>query len=495
MNTTTQIMKSFKLFLLLLAIAGYSSSQAQGDYFSKFRPAQKWSIGAQFSPTFGHSDAPNENLSFSGGLHLKYSVSQTVGFKASTNLGSMVGNRNGTTNFWSSTRSESGDSYEYTNKFMDADVSAVITAGNWSFLRPLRKLQTYVSAGVGIIKSDVEGSFADGADANSYFRSFPNSFVGYDANNIETTEPAAVVQAKSSYANTDLTYPLGLGLKYNLSKNFDLGLEWKTRLTRSDKLDAFSFDVKNNRAWDYYSTLGVQLAFKFGNKDRDDHYDWLNPVETLFTDIDSINKGIKKLMADTDGDGVGDYFDKDNETPKGVKTYGDGTAVDTDGDGVPDSQDQEKFSLVTDVDENGIAKDDDNDGIPNSLDEEPNSASGSIVDAKGKTIEINNSSYNCRNVTLPTIMFDGGSSQISSSSYGVLYTLAEKLRMCPSLNITATGYTQSKSGERLAWKRANAIIDHLEANYGIERSRISIDYAAGSGIEFASKRIDFTQKK
>ena len=51
--------------------------------------------------------------------------------------------------------------------------------------------------------------------------------------------PAAVVQAKSSYANTDLTYPLGLGLKYNLGKNFDLGLEWKTRLTRTDKLDAF----------------------------------------------------------------------------------------------------------------------------------------------------------------------------------------------------------------------------------------------------------------
>ena len=495
MNTTTQIMKSFKSLLLLLAIAGYSSAQAQGDYFSKFRPAQKWSIGAQFSPTFGHFDAPYENLSFSGGLHLKYSASQTVGFKASANLGSMVGNGNGTTTFLSATRSESADSYEYTNKFMDADVSAVITAGNWSFLRPLRKLQTYVSVGVGIIKSDVEGSFADAADANSYFRTFPNSFVGYDANNVETTNPDAVVQAKSSYSNRDLTFPLGLGLKYNLGKNFDLGLEWKTRLTRTDKLDAFDLELHNNRAWDSYSTLGIQLAFKFGSKDRDDHYDWLNPVETLFTDIDSINKGLKNLMADTDGDGVGDYFDKDNETPEGVKTYGDGTAVDTDGDGVPDSQDKEKFSLVTDVDENGVAKDDDNDGIPNSLDEEPNSASGSIVDAKGKTIEINNSSYNCKNVTLPTIMFDGGSSQISSSSYGVLYTLAEKLRMCPSLNITATGYTQSKSGERLAWKRANAIIDHLEANYGIERSRISIDYAASSGIEFASKRIDFTQKK
>ena len=85
-------------------------------------------------------------------------------------------------------------------------------------------------------------------------------------------------------------------------------------------------------------------------------------------------------MADTDGDGVADHFDKDNETPEGVKTYGDGTAVDTDGDGVADSKDKEVFSLVTDVDADGVAKDDDGDGIPNALDEEPNSAAGAMVD-------------------------------------------------------------------------------------------------------------------
>ena len=499
MNTTTKIMKSFKSVLLIVTILGYMSSQAQNDYFSKFRPAQKWSVGAQISPTFGHSDAPTDNFSLSGGLHLKYSASKTIGFKASANIGSLDGTGREKSHLLSATRNKSDDSYEYINNYFDADVSAIITAGNWSFLRPLRKLQTFFTFGVGIIKSDVEGSFADADDARGYFRTFPNSFVGYDANDNETTDASQVVQAKSSYDEFDITFPVGLGLKYNLGERFDLGLEWKTRLTRTDDLDAYDLELFNsaaerNRAWDTYSTLGVQLSFKFGDKDRDDHNDWLNPVESLYTEMDSINKSLKNLMADTDGDGVADHFDKDNETPEGVKTYGDGTAVDTDGDGVADSKDKEVFSLVTDVDADGVAKDDDGDGIPNALDEEPNSAAGAMVDSKGKAFEIKESSaYNCDNVSLPTIMFDNGSSKIAPSSYGVLYTLAEKLRMCPSLSITATGYTKSKSGERLAWKRANSIIDHLEANYGIERSRVSTDYTADSDVDYASRRIDFSQ--
>ena len=501
MNTTAKIMKSFKLLPLVITVLGYTSLEAQNDYFSKFRPAQKWSVGAQISPTFGHFDAPHENLSFSGGLHIKYSASQTIGFKASANLGKMTGSKDGSDMFWSATRNEKKSSYEYTNSFIDADVSAVLTAGNWSFLRPLRKLQTYVSFGVGIISSDAEGEVTDAIEAGAYARAYSNNnqIIFFDAGGVQTTDWTLATNAKTSYSGADITFPLGLGMKYNLNDKFDLGLEWKTRLTRSDELDAHDFEsfstgTERNRAWDSYSTLGVQLSFKFGDKDRDDHNDWLNPVESLYTEMDSINKSLKNLMADTDGDGVADHFDKDNETPEGVKTYGDGTAVDTDGDGVPDSKDKEVFSLVTDVDADGVAKDDDGDGIPNALDEEPNSAAGAMVDSKGKAFEIKESSaYNCDNVSLPTIMFDNGSSKIAPSSYGVLYTLAEKLRMCPSLSITATGYTKSKSGERLAWKRANSIIDHLEANYGIERSRVSTDYTADSDVDYASRRIDFSQ--
>ena len=161
--------------------------------------------------------------------------------------------------------------------------------------------------------------------------------------------------------------------------------------------------------------------------------------------------------------------------------------------GINDCKDLQPFSICDDVDENGVAKDTDGDGVPDCIDEEPNSVAGELVDFKGRTVKLNEC-CDCENVTLPTIIFENGSSRISPSAYGILYDIAEKLKQCPDLVVTATGYTTSKSGEQLAWKRTNAIIDHLEANYGIERSRVETEYSKGAGLEYRTRRIDLSQK-
>ena len=98
-----------------------------------------------------------------------------------------------------------------------------------------------------------------------------------------------------------------------------------------------------------------------------------------------------------------------------------------------------------------------------------------------------------RMLFFPSIIFDNGSSKIPSAAYGILYMIAEKMKQCPELTITTIGYAPNKPAEQLAWKRANAIIDHLEANYGIDRSRIGVDYTTGSSGEYSSRRIDMTK--
>ena len=449
------ITKSLKVIALVSVTLLSVNVNAQGDYFSKIIPAKKLSVGLNFGLTNSYTDAPQENSGNSFGLGFKYSVSHSIGIRASFNSGTIAGDRS----------EETGNAdYSFENSFSTIDLSAVFTLGNVSFLRSARNLQYFATIGLGSMSNDATG-----------------------INN----DPSL----NTSYDETEVFIPIGFGLKYNLNDNFDIGLNTQFNFTSSDDIDAFNYDVFANKSNDYFTQTGITLSYKFGtDKSQTSHLDWINPVESIYNDIDSINKNLKTLMADSDGDGVGDYFDKDNETPDGVKTYGDGTSVDTDGDGVPDSKDKEVFSLVNDVDSDGVAKDDDGDGIPNAIDVEPSSPAGSMVDSKGKAIEIKEySAYNCDNLTLPTIMFDNGSSKISSSSFASLYTLAEKMRMCPSLSLTATGYTRSKSGERLAMKRANSIIDHLEANYGVERGRISVDYTADTDVYYASKRIDFTK--
>ena len=73
-----------------------------------------------------------------------------------------------------------------------------------------------------------------------------------------------------------------------------------------------------------------------GQEDEESHYDWLNPMETMYADMDSmikITEDLKELTLDDDGDGVGNFFDKENDTDCD-KVYADGRAMDSDGDGV-----------------------------------------------------------------------------------------------------------------------------------------------------------------
>ncbi|MBR9860337.1 hypothetical protein GYB22_06235 [bacterium] len=537
-------MRNFRLLAVLLTCFAFTASNAQvGSYFSKFRPSKKWSVGLQVGPTMFNGDADDVTLGLAYGLHVKYSVAQSFGLKLSGNMGTLNGGRmdpdfsgnkndgrNGATTikdqvdnnlYHKGSAAPSTDGYVFTNNFRDLDLTAVYTLGNLSFLRPLRSVQLFMFFGVGALWSDVVGTFEGDdevedyitgqmvpqytRDARAYYRNWgPAYWQAFDADGNEIDPSIDPVDASPDIANVEtyyqgrnLTIPFGLGLKYNINKLLDLGLEWKSHWTRNDLIDGFSFPTQRNRSYDYYHMLTVQLSVKLGTKGNDNHYDWLNPMETVYADMDSMKNEIeelKPLKEDQDGDGVSDYFDADNETEEDCdKVYGNGKAVDSDGDGVADCKDLEPFSDCDDVDENGVAKDSDGDGVADCVDEQDDTPMGSLVDVKGNAIEINDACCDCENVVLPSIIFDNGSSKIPSSSYGILYMIAEKMKQCPELTITAIGHASSKPAEQLAWKRSNAIIDHLEANYGIDRSRIGVDYSSGASGEYSSRRIDLTK--
>jgi outer membrane protein OmpA-like peptidoglycan-associated protein len=466
-----------------------------------------------------NGDASDIMIGLSGGAHIKYSVSQSFGLKMSGNIGVLkggradpnIGNNNGSAMVGqvsniATKEVTTPDSYEFKNNFQDIDITAVYTLGNISFLRPLRKIQLFTFFGVGAIWSESEGGFTKIADAQEYAKDWgqngtggQNFFTGVDVNGVPTTVNADVVDATTFYKGRNMVIPFGLGIKRNFGNWLDLGLEWKTRWTRSDALDGFNVPVPQNRNHDFYSTLGLQASIKLGTKGEKNHYDWLNPIETIYADMDSlksITKELQKLANDEDGDGVGDFFDKDNTTGENVSTYGNGKAVDSDGDGVPDHLDKQPLVFAKNVDVNGVAVDVDGDGVIDELDENTNTPAGVLVDSRGNEIEMGGGlCCDCENVTLPAVIFSNGSSKIAPSSYGILYAIAEKMKQCPEMSVSATGYTMSKSGEQLAWKRSNAIIDHLEANYGIERSRIATEYTTGSGVEYSTRRIELSTAK
>ncbi len=160
--------------------------------------------------------------------------------------------------------------------------------GNISFLKPLRKIQVFTFFRVGAIWSDVTGSFT-GLDAQNFYGTFGREFATpLDNNGNEISEADAntnrglIETAETSYAGRNFTVPYGIGFKRSFGKRLDLGLEWRMNWVRGDNIDALSVPIWRNRMFDQYAHVGLQGSFKFGNKDNDDHYDWLNPIETIY---------------------------------------------------------------------------------------------------------------------------------------------------------------------------------------------------------------------
>ncbi len=508
-------MKSLKITLLIAAVFCSQLVSAQiTNYFEKFRPAKRWSVGLQLSPTHTMSDADDFRVGMAFGAHVKYSVSQTFGLKLNGNIGTLNGSRaeqdisgNGSdgrnvksgadnvNTFNAGNSAPTEDSYFFKNNFKDLNVTAQLTLGNISFLRPLRKVQLYLFTGFGILWSDVKGQYEIEADAVEFYNAYGDEFFTpeYDNNN-------NLVNAISNYKGNNFTVPFGFGFKRNMGKMLDIGIEYKNHYTRSDNIDAYSFPVWRNRVFDFYGLLSVQASIKLGGKDGiDDHYDWLNPVESIYTTLDSLQileEKVDLMLLDTDDDGVADYWDKEPDTDKNAWVWGSGEAADIDTDGVPDYKDAEPYSEKgAIVDGDGIMIDVDKDGVPDYRDEDTKTQSGTLVNPRtGTAVKVGGGACcDCEDVLLPSVVFDNGSSRIKPEFYGSLYSVAEKMKACPDLKVLASGYAvRSKSGSQLAFKRATAIIDYLNANYNIPRDRFSMDTegAAPDGVDYGSRRID-----
>jgi OOP family OmpA-OmpF porin len=206
---------------------------------------------------------------------------------------------------------------------------------------------------------------------------------------------------------------------------------------------------------------------------NDSSMEWINPVDIISTQINSVEKELEGLSIDSDGDGVADKFDQDNNTPAGVAVDGSGKPLDVDSDGVYDYLDSDPFtSPGVSVDSNGRELDTDGDGVPNSKDMEPNSASGATVNFQGKQIV-------GKGAFLPTVYFDFNSTEVSYANYQRLATVASVMKENPSYVLRVIGYADAVGSNdanyKLGIKRANAVIESLVNTFGLSIDRMIAD--------------------
>jgi hypothetical protein len=440
-----------------------SGQVLQGSYFQD-RRAKKWSVGLMGGITALHGDADKKQMGYNFAPFVKYSISQTFALRGEYNFGMLRGERD----YQNPTFFK--DNFRFRTNTQDWNIQAHFTLGNISFLRPLRKTQMYLYAGIG------QGSYK----ANAYFvdqRLFTGDY--YFTTNLGrgTANPNLGKNVTESYEGRHLIIPLGVGFKHYISKSFDLGLEYRYTYLRSDDIDVYNTAIWANRWWDSYSFLRASFAYKFGSKNAQ-HYDWLSPVESIYEQVADIKKKTDCLGVDDDKDHVSNCFDQDNTTPDSCMVYGNGMAVDSDGDGVPDCQDAEPFSdKGAIVDATGASVDSDGDGIADHRDRENNSSPGALVDANGIEIKM---CCSCEGASFPPISIS--SNCLTKEVKNMLYAVADKMRQCPEnkLVLNGPGGKSSKYNAAGNTRCMEEIVKFLNEKFGISRDRIITNYNAGT---------------
>jgi len=268
-------------------------------------------------------------------------------------------------------------------------------------------------------------------------------------------------------ASSEFMIPVGAGFKFNITPNVNLDFGYQVNFAGDDRLDGYAYGPTNDRF--SYAHLGLEFVFGKRSKPELVRMSRLAEVQMqdkarenamqaslqeqkdeldqeyaknvkLSNDLASANSAASKYSADSDGDGVPDYFDKCPNTPAGTK-------VDASGCPIPDnSPDASKAELTLD-------------------------------------------DWRVVTNTMRTLEFYPGTAVISESSFEDLNKLVDLLRSKkPSLKIEVYVAGSGKADEdmKLSKDRAEAIKGYL-AHRGIDASTIRT-YGYGSTRQIASNK-------
>ncbi len=283
----------------------------------------------------------------------------------------------------------------------------------------------------------------------------------------------------------------GVGIYRKINKRINVGLEHQVMINDNDYLDGMKYRTATDQSneSDVLHYTNIRLAINLSNfKKKTEPLYWMNPMENVFNDIAMLKQRPVLDLTDSDGDGVIDMIDMEQDSPAGCPVDTRGITLDSDGDGLADCKDKEPFSPPGyEVDESGIAQIPDEKKCCVTKEDvkkmfEESMSGGGIRTSSG----VNGDSgitYTVGGIAdwfLPMIHFDLDKYNIKNEYYGQLKHVATVMKRYPNLCITAFGATDVRNSaeynELLSYNRAKAAIDFLVNNYGIDRSRFKLMY-------------------
>ncbi len=252
----------------------------------------------------------------------------------------------------------------------------------------------------------------------------------------------------------------GVGIQFKLGDRVSLQLENKVTWTGLDILDATYSPILANHDKDLINYASVGLGFNLGKKSRNvQPLWWVNPMDHIYNEVAAPRHMIlpDPVLADADGDGVANQFDKCPDTQAGVKVDASGCPLDTDGDGVPDYMDKELITptYCQPVDADGVGKCPCCEGGPVS---------------------------SCGNIGSGAISFSGSSATLSAAAQAQLANLAAQMGANSECKVVVMGNAgSSKVQQQRAWDRVNKVITYMTETQNISSDRFIFQYSGATG--------------
>lgn len=312
-------MNKLRVLILAFFVLGTLTVQAQQDSCKVCKP-YPWELGvtAGVNQYFGdmHCSKPYASQnSFMGGVFARRHLNDFFALRPQVLIGRLAGrDLDNPSNMWD---------YRRLGFKSSPFVEAALLAEYYPFRERrftcdgflLNNLSPYLFAGIGAAYSKPT-IYQDGG------ATFP-------------VNPALLAQDRAhmdKFGNRiGMVIPVGLGVKYNMSNRWTLGLEGGYRFSTSDYLDGLSLAGNPDRK-DGYFLANVLASYRFGDKDRDGD----GVVDNC--DMCPDEPGLPKYQGcpDRDGDGVIDKYDLCPDQPGSHGLQG---CPDSDGDGVADKDD------------------------------------------------------------------------------------------------------------------------------------------------------------
>jgi outer membrane protein OmpA-like peptidoglycan-associated protein len=391
--------------------------------------------------------------------------------------------------------------YNYKSTIQELSVQGVVTLNNIRFHKAKTGVAVYGFGGLGGMTYSTFYNALD-ANGNPYnYQNIINQFGpgGFNYANRKEIRKALKDMLDGSFetmAERDKSQPtifggtpfkfvlvLGAGIEFKLNNKFNIALEDKVSITKTDLIDGQQWQETGNngvhvqtRDYDAVNFLSVGLNYNLGKKAVEPLW-WINPLDYAYGEINAPRhmKLPKPVLDDADGDGVTDQFDHEPNTPAGCPVDTHGVSRDTDGDGVPDCKDKELITPTQcqPVDADGVGKCPDP-ACCKDINARLDSGVVGGVGGRGK----------CSIGDLPSITFKGRSVTLNKDGQALLATVAEKMRNNPNCKVAVIGYGESsKSAQQLSWDRVNEVIRYLVEKEGISSDRFIFRYGQSGGDE------------